>query len=234
MTEFFNLVPIFSVSVLSRRCFYFLSFFSVSLGARPSRSEIQRRPYVVEGVSDTIAYGLGRSLRINGTAKGAFALGGDVIVHGTVEGDVAAIGGSVIQLEGSRIDGDVMVVGGNIIMRQRLLVASLSHDNYIRRLRRRIKSHHALASGFLRAALVRRLHGLPAARDSLLVHRSLALTAAIPGTISRGIARLQLTLGRVAIIGVLEGRNRRGCAFSLHYLPFHQGSGGPDGAAADS
>ena len=40
-------------------------------------------PYVVEGVSDTIVYAVGHSLRINGTAKnGAFALGGDVIVQG--------------------------------------------------------------------------------------------------------------------------------------------------------
>jgi len=72
-------------------------------------------PYVVDGISDTMAYGLGRSIKIIGTVKngaGAIALGGDVIVQGTVDGDVAAIGGSVIQLEGSRIGGDVIVVGG--------------------------------------------------------------------------------------------------------------------------
>jgi len=70
-------------------------------------------PYIVEGISETIVYALGHSLRINGTAKnGAFAMGGDVIVQGIVDGDVAAIGGSVIQLEGARINGDVMVVGG--------------------------------------------------------------------------------------------------------------------------
>jgi len=65
-------------------------------------------PYVVDGISDTMAYGLGRSIKITGTVKngaGAIALGGDVIVQGTVDGDVAAIGGSVIQLEGSRIGG---------------------------------------------------------------------------------------------------------------------------------
>jgi hypothetical protein len=50
---------------------------------------------------------------------------------------------------------------------------------------------------------------------------SLAVTAAMPGTISRGIARLQLTLGRVAIIGfvgaVIIGA---GVPVSLHYLPY--------------
>ena len=40
------------------------------------------------------------------------SLGGDVIVEGVVEGDVATIGGSVIQKAGSRIGGDVIVLGG--------------------------------------------------------------------------------------------------------------------------
>src|SRR5262245_47735702 len=49
---------------------------------------------VVEGVVDGNVYGLRQSLRINGTVReGAIAFGGDVIVEGTVEGDVAAIGG---------------------------------------------------------------------------------------------------------------------------------------------
>ncbi|HYJ86349.1 MAG TPA: polymer-forming cytoskeletal protein, partial [Pyrinomonadaceae bacterium] len=78
--------------------------------AQPSPSE---SPYVVDGVRDTMAYSVGRSLRINGTVKdGAIALGGDVIIQGNVEGDVAAIGGSVVQMAGARIGGDVMVVGG--------------------------------------------------------------------------------------------------------------------------
>src|ERR1700686_3788355 len=68
---------------------------------------------VIEGVSNTTVFGLGQSIRITGTVKeGAIAFGGDVIVEGSVYGDVAAIGGSVIQREGSRIGGDVIVVGG--------------------------------------------------------------------------------------------------------------------------
>jgi len=49
---------------------------------------------------------------------------------------------------------------------------------------------------------------------------SLVVTAIIPETISRGIARLQLTLGRVAIIGVVGAVIiGAGIPFSLHYLP---------------
>jgi MFS family permease len=50
---------------------------------------------------------------------------------------------------------------------------------------------------------------------------SLALTAAMPGTISRGIARLQLSLGRVAIIGVVGSLIiGPGVILSLRYLPY--------------
>ena len=49
---------------------------------------------------------------------------------------------------------------------------------------------------------------------------SLIMTAIMPNTISRGIARLQLTIGRVAIIGVIGAAIiGAGIPFSLHYLP---------------
>src|SRR5258708_8100344 len=68
---------------------------------------------VIDGVSNSTVFGLGQSIRITGTVRqGAIAFGGDLIVEGTVDGDVAAIGGSVIQREGSRIGGDVIVLGG--------------------------------------------------------------------------------------------------------------------------
>src|SRR6185295_7145846 len=149
-------------------------------------------PYVVEGVSDTIVYSIGQSLRVNGTAKnGAFALGGDVIVQGTVDGDVAAVGGSVIQLEGARINGDVMVIGGSYRAMDKL---SLHWS--------------ARSIGFRILAIL------------FWFIVSLALTAAMPGTISRGITRLQLTSLRVALIGFL-GAVAIGPAaiLSLRYLP---------------
>src|SRR5712672_1490207 len=68
---------------------------------------------VIDGVTNTTVFGMGQSIRITGTVKeGAIAFGGDVIVEGAVEGDVASIGGSVIQREGARIGGDVIVLGG--------------------------------------------------------------------------------------------------------------------------
>jgi hypothetical protein len=179
-------------------------------------------PYVIEGVSETIVYTVGHSLRINGTAKkGAVAVGGDVIVQGTVDDDVAAIGGSVIQLEGARINGDVMVVGGayrhadNEPLRspgsQTIMVSGYEQElrNMMRNPKDLLAPHWSARSiGFRILAIL------------FWFIVSLALTAAMPGTISRGIARLQLTSLRVALIGFLGVvAIGPGAILSLRYLP---------------
>ncbi len=180
-------------------------------------------PYVVEGVSETIVYALGHSLRINGTAKnGAFALGGDVIVQGTVEGDVAAIGGSVIQLEGARINGDVMVVGGTYRPADKEPLRSpgaqtIMYAGYDQELQNLMRNPKDLLAPHWSAGYI----GLRLLAVLFWFIVSLALTAAMPGTISRGIARLQLTLGRVAIIGVVGSLIiGPGVILILLYLPY--------------
>jgi len=191
-----------------------------ALEARPTDS-----PTVVEGVSDTTAYSLGRSLRINGVVKGAIALGGDVIVQGVVQGDVAAIGGSVIQLEGSRIDGDVIVVGGtyhhgNQAPGRNPSTTTVMYAGYEQELRNVIRE----PSGLLRPNWSASYIGLRLVAILFWFIVSLALTAATPGTISRGITRLQLTLGRVAIIGFIAAVVIGSVVpFSLRYLPFTLG-----------
>lgn len=55
----------------------------------------------------------GRSVVIEQRAKGVLAVGGDVIVKGRVEGDVATIGGNVLQGHDAYVGGDVIVFGGS-------------------------------------------------------------------------------------------------------------------------
>jgi len=179
-------------------------------------------PYVVEGVSETIVYSVGRSLRINGTAKnGAFALGGDVIVQGAVEGDVAAIGGSVILLAGARVTGDVMVVGGGYLHldkdpNRNPASQTIMYAGYEQELRNLIRNPADLLSPRWSAAYI----GFRILAILFWFVVSLALTAAMPGTISRGIARLQLTSLRVALIGFLGAvAIGPGALLALHYLP---------------
>jgi hypothetical protein len=160
---------------------------------------------VVEGVVESNVYGLRQSLRINGTVReGAIAFGGDVIVQGTVEGDVAAIGGSVIQLQGAKIGGDVFVLGGVYRhvdktpdrKQQSMTVMYAGYEEELKEIMRN-------PSGLLSPRWSPTLIGLRLLSILFWFVVSLAVTAAMPGAISRGVARLQLTSLRLAIIGIL-------------------------------
>jgi hypothetical protein len=189
-------------------------------GATESRSEDDA--LVVDGTSDTMAYGLGRSLKITGTVKnGAIALGGDVIVQGVVEGDVAAIGGSVIQLEGSRIGGDVIVLGGTYhhgdkAPNRNPSSTTIMYAGYEQELRNMMRNPSEILTPHWSPTYI----GLRLLAVLFWFVVSLALTAAMPGTISRGMARLQLTLSRVAVIGLVgAGIIGAGIPVALHLLP---------------
>ncbi|MEQ1642729.1 MAG: hypothetical protein ABL959_04720 [Pyrinomonadaceae bacterium] len=56
---------------------------------------------------------IGKSVIVNKNAKGVLAVGGDVVVEGRVEGDVATVGGNVIQKKDAYIGGDIIVFGGS-------------------------------------------------------------------------------------------------------------------------
>lgn len=183
----------------------------------PPASDIQ----VFEGTSDTMAYGVGRSLLINGTVRnGAISLGGDVVIKGVVEGDVAAIGGSVTLLSGARVGGDVIVVGGTYRAepgsvrepgKDTIMYAGYEHE---------LKSMMRNPTGLLTPKWSPTYIGVRLLAVLFWFVVSLALTSAMPGTISRGMARLQLTSLRVAIIGIVGAIIiGPGVLFSLHYLP---------------
>ena len=160
---------------------------------------------VIDGVSNGTVFGLGQSIRITGTVKeGAIAFGGDVIVEGAVDGDVAAIGGSVIQREGSRIGGDVIVLGGiyhhgKAAPGRDPQSVTIMYAGYEEQLRHVMREPLSL----LRPQLTPQFFGMRVLAILLWFIVSLALTAIMPNTISRAVARLQLTSLRVAIIGVV-------------------------------
>ena len=187
-----------------------------SLGAATAQTTNEptpvESPYVVEGVNDTIVYAVGHSLRINGAANnGAFALGGDVIVQGIVEGDVAAVGGSVIQLEGARTYRHIDAVPLRNPGTQTIMLAG-----YEQELRNIVRNPKDLLAPNWSARSI----GLRILAILFWFIVSLAVTAAMPGTISRGIARLQLTSLRVAFIGILGViAIGPGAILSLRYLP---------------
>ena len=160
---------------------------------------------VIEGVNEGTVFGLGNSIKITGTVKqGAMGLGGDVIVEGVVEGDVATIGGSVIQRAGSHIGGDVIVLGGtyrhdDTPPNRKPGTKTMMYAGYQQELRDMMRNPTGLftpkwSPTYLGTRLLVILFWFIV---------SLAFTAVMPGTISRGVARLQTTGLRVAAIGVI-------------------------------
>lgn len=179
----------------------------IAVVAQPATPEHPGDPQarVIDGVSNTTVFGMGQSIRITGTVKeGALAFGGDVIVEGEVDGDVAAIGGSVIQREGARIGGDVIVLGGIYHHGKAapdrdpksVTIMYAGYEDQLRRVMRDPFSmlHPQLSAVFFGTRLLAIL---------IWFVISLALAAAMPNTISRAVTRLQLTSLRVGLIGLL-------------------------------
>lgn len=187
------------------RIFALLVWVLLLVGVACAQNTSDEKVVLITGTNDGTVFGLGKSVKITGTVKqGAMSLGGDVIVEGVVEGDVATIGGSVIQRPGSRIGGDVIVLGGtyradDTPANRNPAAMTIMYAGYQQELRDMMQNPTGLFSprwtpSYLGTRLLVVLFWF-------LV--SLAFTAAMPGTISRGVARLQLTSLRVAAIGLI-------------------------------
>jgi hypothetical protein len=187
------------------RIFALLVWLLLLVGVACAQSANDEKVVLVEGTNEGTVFGVGNSVRVTGTVKqGAMSFGGDVIVEGVVEGDVATIGGSVIQKSGSRIGGDVIVLGGSYHAddtppNRSPAAKTMMYAGYQQELRDIMRNPTGLFSprwtpSYLGTRLLVVLFWF-------LV--SLGFTAAMPGTISRGVARLQLTSLRVAAIGLI-------------------------------
>lgn len=136
-------------------------------------------------------------------AKGVLAIGGDVIVEGRVTGDVAALGGSVIQKEGAYIGGDVFAFGGaykpenaNPLREEgRETVMYAGYEEEIRDLSQNPSS--LLSPHFSLAFVAQRIFSV-----LFWFVLSLGLATLAPGAVSRAIARFQLSTLKIMAIGV--------------------------------
>ncbi len=57
---------------------------------------------------------VGCSIRMEGTSQDVVAIGGSIMVDGTVQGDLVAVGGSVLLGDNASVSGDVVTVGGHL------------------------------------------------------------------------------------------------------------------------
>lgn len=88
----------------------------VNLSASPLYSQIttdnETNTVIVENAPEMEVISYGKTVIVRGRAKGVLTFGGDIIIEGRIDGDVAAIGGSVVQKQDAFIGGDLFVIGG--------------------------------------------------------------------------------------------------------------------------
>jgi hypothetical protein len=68
---------------------------------------------IIDDAPEMQVIAFAKTVIIRKHAKEVFVWGGDIIVEGRVDGDVAAIGGSVVQRDSAYIGGAVIVIGGS-------------------------------------------------------------------------------------------------------------------------
>jgi hypothetical protein len=145
----------------------------------------------------------GKTVIVRGRAKGVLAVGGDVIVEGQVSEDVATIGGSIVQKSDGYIGGDVIAFGG------------VYKPESLQPLREQGKETvmFGMFEDELRDIAQNPTELLsPSLSLSFLAQRilsvlfwfivSLGLTTLAPGAVSRAVARFQLSVTRVILIGI--------------------------------
>ena len=162
----------------------------------------EQQTLTVDDAPEMKVIAISKNVVVKKHAKDVLAWGGNVVVEGTVDGDVASIGGSVIQKEGSFIGGDVIVFGGHYrsegqnakrVDGKNTIMFGMFEDE----LRSAAKDPSQLLSPTLSVAFV--VQRVLAVLFWFLV--TMAAATITPGAVGRGVAGLRLSPLKIAGIG---------------------------------
>lgn len=181
--------------------FVFLAAFSI-YSQTVSVNQPDDKTLVVEDAKESEIFSFGKDVIVKQHAKGVLAFGGNVIVEGRIDGDVATIGGSVIQKENAFIGGDVIIFGGSYRPESKNPLRNTGKETvmyagYEEELRNLSQNPGQLfAPNFSWAFLAQRLLSV-----LFWFVLSIAFTTLAPGAVSRAIARFHLSTLKVIAIG---------------------------------
>lgn len=158
---------------------------------------------VIDDAPEMEVFSYGKNVIVKKSAKGVLTFGGDITIEGRVDGDVAAVGGNVIQRENAYIGGDVIVLGGryrpeSVNPMRAEGKETVMYAGYEEELRNLSQNPAGLLSPtFSLAFFAQRLLSV-----LFWFVVSLALTTLAPGAVSRAIARFRLSALKVVGIGI--------------------------------
>lgn len=199
----------------------FLLLISFSIYAQTSLSQPDEHTLVVEEANEMEIFAIGKTVIIKKSAKGVLSLGGDVIIEGKVDGDVATVGGSIIQKKGAHIGGDVIILGGSYKHEDEPPLRNPEKETIMvavfeERLRDMAQNPaQILSPNWSWTFFVQRL--LSVLFWFLL---SLGLTTIAPGAVSRAVSRFRISTLKVLGLGILGVFAMTfSVLFALGYLP---------------
>ncbi|MGI8555607.1 MAG: hypothetical protein ACR2LT_04540 [Pyrinomonadaceae bacterium] len=221
----FQITDFDSISFPVRKLFagFFLIFLFVLSICAQSVSQPDENTIVAEG-SQVLEFG--KNVIVQKDAEDVCVIGGDVIIEGNVEGDVAAIGGNIIQKQDAFIGGDVIVFGGTYKHERAEPLRAAGKESIIvggfeEELRDLARNPAQILSPQLTwAFLIQRLLSV-----LFWFVISLAVTTIAPGAVSRSVARFRLSTSKIAGIGLLGFLTFVFGVFgSLKFLPNYLGA----------
>lgn len=160
---------------------------------------------IVNDAPDQEVIVIGKSVVVNKNAKGVLAVGGDIVVEGRVEGDVATVGGNVIQKKDAYIGGDIIVFGGSYKPESETPLRAPDRETVILGVfEDELRSFgqnpsQIFAPSFSLSFLAQRLL---LALFWFVV--SMAFTTIAPGAVGRAVARINLSFLKVTAIGAIS------------------------------
>jgi hypothetical protein len=179
--------------------------FNISILAQTQlETSADDKTLIVNDAPEMEVYAIGKSVIVKNRAKGVLAFGGDIIVEGSVEGDVATIGGSVIQKENAYIGGDIITFGGSYKPEAREPLREAGKETVMfgafeQELRDLAQNPTQIFSpSFSLAFLAQRLLSV-----LFWFVVTLAFATIAPGAVSRAVARFQLSTLKVVAIGFI-------------------------------
>lgn len=179
-----------------------LLIFHTAVFAQTQISTPDDKTLIIDDAPEMEVFSFGKTVIVKKHAKGVLSFGGDVIIEGKVDGEVATVGGSITQKETAEIGGDVIVFGGTYRPEspkplrtegKETIVFSVFEQEF-RDLTQNPSQifSPSLSLGFFAQRLLSILFWFIV---------SLAFTTIAPGAISRAVARFQLSTLKIFAIG---------------------------------
>lgn len=163
----------------------------------------EKNELVIDEIKDAEIFAFGKTVVIKKEVKGVLVFGGDIVVEGKVEGDVATIGGSIIQKENAFIGGDIIIFGGKYQHERAEALRNpgketIMYAGYEEELRSLTQNPSQLFSPQLNWSFL--VWRLLSALFWFIV--SLLFVTIAPGAVSRAVARFQLSALKVVGLGL--------------------------------